>query len=215
MRHDTNTLIDNLVGDLQPIRPLRMSYGLMAATVGFISTFATVALLFGIRPDVVAGAFDPVFLLAAGLFLMLGVAASVTVIVMGRPQVGTDHGGWIWAAAMAALLPLTALVTGVFDGASMAIARSAPATGIECMAVGTTLGLITAAILVLWLRRGAPTSPARAGLLTGVAAGSFGIFAFSFNCPINDIYHIGLWHSLAVAISAAIGRVVVPFLIRW
>jgi hypothetical protein len=215
MRSDTNTLIDNLVGDLQPVRPLRKWRGLMATATGLVSTMAVVVLLRGIRPDVAAGALDPVFLLATGLFLLLGVAASVTVIVMGRPQVGTDHGGWIWAAAMAALLPLTALVTSVFDGPSMAIARSTPADGIVCMAFGTMLGLITGAVLVLWLRRGAPTSPERAGLLTGIAAGSFGIFAFSFHCPLNDIYHIGVWHSLAVVVSTAIGRLVVPYLIRW
>lgn len=65
-------------------------------------------------------------------------------------------------------------------------------------------------MLVLSLRRSAPTSPEHAGLLTGIA----GSFASSFHCPFNDIYHIGLWHSLAVVVSAAIGPVVVPYLIR-
>jgi hypothetical protein len=87
--------------------------------------------------------------------------------------------------------------------------------GLDCLMMGSGLGLLIAAVLVWWLRRGAPTSPERAGLLTGIAAGSFGIFAFSFHCPYNDIVHIGLWHGLAVVVSAALGRLIVPRLIQW
>ncbi len=53
------------------------------------------------------------------------------------------------------------------------------------------------------------------GLLTGVAAGSFGIFAFSLHCNYSDIVHIGLWHSGGVVLSAFVGRFAVPRLIRW
>ena len=81
--------------------------------------------------------------------------------------------------------------------------------------MGCTLGLATASVLILWLRKGAPTSPERAGLLTGIAAGSSGIFAFALHCPHNDIAHIGIWHGLVVIISAMAGRAVVPRLIRW
>jgi hypothetical protein len=214
MHSDTNSLIADLVDDLRPVRPLKLSRGLTIAAAGAGVTLGVVALLFGIRPDVVSGRFDPVFLLSAGLFLMLGVAASVTVIVMSRPQVGTDHGGWLWAAAMAALLPLTALVMGLADG-PRALAQSSPDQGMGCLMVGSALALITGAALTWWLRRGAPTSPERAGLLTGIAAGSFGIFAFSFHCPYSDIYHIGLWHSLVVVAGAVVGRLVVPRLVRW
>lgn len=214
MHSDTNSLIADLVDDLRPVRPLRLSHGLSVATVGVGITLILVALLFGVRPDLAAGRFDPVFLLSSGLFLVLGIAASVTVIVMSRPQVGTDHGDWVWAAVMAALLPLTALVMGLADGPT-AVAQSSPARGLGCLIMGSALGLITGGALTLWLRRGAPTSPERAGLLTGIAAGSIGIFAFSFHCPYSDIYHIGLWHSLVVVLSAAVGRAVVPGLVRW
>lgn len=214
MHSDTNSLIAGLVGDLRPVRPLKLSRGLTVAAAGACATLGVVALLFGIRPDIASGHFDPLFLLSTGLFLVLGIAAAVTVIVMSRPQVGTDHGGWTWAAAMAALLPLTALVMGLAEG-SGALARSSPEQGLDCLMVGSALALITGTALTWWLRRGAPTSPERAGLLTGIAAGSIGIFAFSFSCQYSDIYHIGLWHSLVVVAAAVVGRVVVPRLVRW
>lgn len=211
---DTGALIAELVGDLEPIRPLRLATGLALALAGLGLTLCLVVVLFGIRPDVVAGSFDPVFLLATGLFLLLGLATSVTVIVMSRPRVGSDHGGWLWAAAMAALLPIAAVITGAGRNQPL-LSESAVEHGMKCLVAGSMLGLLTFAVLTLWLRRGAPTSPERAGLLTGVAAGSFGIFAFSFHCVYNDIVHIGVWHSLVVVLSGAMGRLVVPRLIRW
>jgi hypothetical protein len=210
----TGALIAQLVDGLEPVRPLRLSSGLSFALAGLGVTLTTVALLFGIRPDVIAGHFDPVFLLATGLFLLLGLSSAVTVIVMSRPRVGSDHGGWVWAAAMAALLPAAAAIIGIGRGAS-AFSTAAAEHGLDCLTMGSAFAILTFAVLVWWLRRGAPTSPERAGLLTGVAAGSFGIFAFSFHCVYSDIVHIGLWHSAVVVVSAAVGRIAVPQLIRW
>jgi len=211
----TDDLIANLVDELRPVRRLRPSQGLwlIAAAIGL--SVAVVLLSLGLRPDLAAGRLDPMFLMGSGSFLILGLAAAVTVVIMGRPQVGTDHRGWLWAAAMATVLPLAALITGIAAGPATALARSAPDHGLTCLLVGSALGLMPALLLVAWLRRGAPTSPERAGLVTGVAAGSFGIFAVSLYCPYNDIMHIGLWHSLVVVTCAAAGRAVIPRLIRW
>ncbi|MDZ4307018.1 DUF1109 domain-containing protein [Allopontixanthobacter sp.] len=214
MRTNNHDLIGELVDDLQPHRPLTLRRGLATASGSTVLTIGVMALLAGVRPDVAAGHFNPVFLLATGLFLMLGVAATFAVISMSRPQVGNTHGGWIWAAAMAALLPASAAVLGFADRGN-AFFQSQPAQGISCLVNGSLLGLIVGGALTVWLRRGAPTSPEQAGLLTGLAAGSIGIFAYSLHCPYDDLYHIGLWHSLAVVASAVAGRIFVPKLIQW
>ncbi|MDE2623642.1 MAG: DUF1109 domain-containing protein [Betaproteobacteria bacterium] len=214
MNRDTNMLIADLVGDLKPVRPMKFSSGMALALGGLGVTVALVGLLFGIRPDVLAGDPKPIFVLATGLFFLLGLAASVTAIMMGRPRVGSDHSGWKWAAAMTALLPLAALVSGA-GRLDFGVTGIQAANGFDCLIAGSGLGMLTFAVLVLWLRRGAPTSPERAGLLAGIAAGSFGIFAFSFHCAYNDIVHIGVWHGGVVAVSALLGRIVVPRLIRW
>ena len=59
------------------------------------------------------------------------------------------------------------------------------------------------------------TAPERAGWLTGVAAGSFGTFAFSLHCPVTNIWYIGFWYALTVGVAALIGRILVPRFIRW
>lgn len=214
MTHNSDALIANLVGDLQPVRPLSFARGLGYALVAAAVSALAVVAVFGLRPDLAAGRFDPVFLIATGLFLVLGIAAAVTVIVMSRPQIGNDHGGWIWAAAMVALLPVAAMIVSLGGGTAISSQESVT-HGLECLIVGGGSSLLVFAILVGWLRKGAPTAPDRAGLLSGIAAGSLGIFAFSLHCADNDIVHIGLWHSAVVLLMAGLGRVAVPPLVRW
>lgn len=214
MTQQTDALIANLVGDLQPVKPLRFARGLGLAVAGGALTTLAVVASFGMRADLLAGQFDPVHLIAAGLFLVLGMAAAVTVIVMSRPQVGNDHSGWLWAATMAGLLPAAAIIVGLGGGSDI-LARESIAHGVECLVIGGGSSLLVLAILAIWLRKGAPTAPDRAGLLSGVAAGSIGIFAFSLHCADNDIVHIGIWHSGVVLLMAGLGRVIVPPLVRW
>lgn len=214
MSRDTDALIAELVEGLTPVRPLRFASGIGLALAGLVVTVALVAMLVGLRADLIAGRLDPVFLLANGLFLLLGSACVVSVVTMGRPRVGSDHSGWLWAGAMAALLPLVAgivLAGRGFEG----FAQDTSEHGLGCLIAGTAWGLVTFMAMMAWLRRGAPTSPDRAGLVAGLAAGSIGAFAYSLHCPFNDLVHIGLWHSGAALVFAVIGRVVGPRLLRW
>lgn len=214
MTHNSAALIANLVDDLQPVKPLSFARGLAYALAAAALSALAVVPVFGFRAELMAGRFDPVHLIATGLFLVLGIAAAVTVIVMSRPQVGNDHGGWVWAAAMVALLPVAAVIVSVTGGSAM-LSFESIANGLECLMVGSGASLLVLAILIGWLRMGAPTAPDRAGLLAGVAAGSLGIFAFSLHCADNDIVHIGLWHSGVVLLLAGLGRALVPPLVRW
>lgn len=210
---NTETLMAALVDDLRPVRPLQTARAAGALSLGVAVTIAMVLGSMGLRSDLANLRFDPMFLLATGLFLLLGLAACATVIMMGRPRVGNETGGWKWAAVMTGLLPVVAVVM-LFDAGHGGL-MSTVEMGVPCTMAGMMSGALTGVALVHWLRRGAPTSPELAGLLTGIASGSLGVFAFSFHCPSTDIVHIGLWHSLAVGLSAATGRLVVPPLVRW
>jgi hypothetical protein len=213
-RNPTEHLIDRLAADLQPTRAMRFGAGIVRVALATAATLLLVLLWPGMRPDVRSGALTPMFLISQGLFLLLGLAAATTVILMGNPQVGNRHDGWKWALAMTSLLPLAAIIIALVNGRSSS-PLFMPTHDIFCLAHGTGFGLLVGAALLLWLRRGAPASPPRAGLLTGIAAGSIGIFAYSFSCPLDSIYHVGIWHSMAVIVSALLGRAIVPGLIRW
>ena len=214
MPQSSEALIAELVDDLAPVKPLRFGEGVALVLAAAGVTAAGVIGAFGLRAEWLAGHLDPMQLVATGLFLGLALAASVTVVVMSRPHVGSDHSGWRWAAAMAGLLPLAGAIVAAVRG-SQTLSPEVMRHGAECLAGGSAASLLVFALLVLWLRRGAPTSPERAGLVAGVAAGAFGVFAASLHCADNDIVHIGLWHSAAVVAMGLVGRVLVPRLIRW
>ena len=214
MVRNSDALIAELVGSLEPVKPLRFAHGL-ALTLAAAAVSVGIALTwFGLRDDLQAGQVNPLHLISTGLYLGLAIAASVTVVVMSRPCVGADHSGWTWAALMAALLPAAGLIVGTV-GRHDLLAADSVTHGIDCLIKGGSAAMIVFAMLVWWLRKGAPTAPDRAGLVAGVAAGSFGIFAFSLHCADNDIVHIGVWHSAVVLAMAAIGRATVPSLVRW
>jgi hypothetical protein len=214
MMRSSDVLIAELVGGLEPVKPLRfangMAYTLLAAAVSAV----LVITLFGMRPDLQAGQLNPVHLIATGLFFGLALAASVTVIVMSRPCVGTDHSGWTWAAAMAALLPAAGLLVGLGNSGGL-FEQESIKHGAACFAIGGAASMLVFAVLVAWLRKGAPTAPDRAGLVVGIAAGSFGAFAFGLHCPDNNIVHVGVWHSAVVLAMGGLGRAIVPSLVRW
>lgn len=214
MPRDSAVLIAELVEGLEPVKPLRFGEGIALILAAAGVTAVAVVAAFGLRAEWLAGHLDPMQLVSTGLFLGLALAASVTVVVMSRPQVGNDHSGWRWAAAMAGLLPLAGGIVAAVRG-SETLSPELMRHGAECLVGGSIASLLVFALLVLWLRRGAPTSPERAGLVAGFAAGAFGIFAASLHCPDNDIVHIGLWHSGAVIVTALAGRLLVPRLIRW
>ena len=214
MNGKSDMLISGLVDQLEPVRPYRFRRGMALALAGMGIAGLIVAAVYSIRPDIVSGQPHAIFLLSSGLFLLLALACAASVISMASPRVGHRPNGWGWALAMAGVLPASAVILALIEGPS-AWQASNPAHGFYCFANAILLGLVTGALLVFWLRRGAPTSPEQAGLLTGIAAASAGVFAFSFACPYDALMHIGLWHGLPVVAGAALGRFAVPPLIRW
>tara|TARA_R110000822_G_scaffold54655_4_gene139808 strand:- start:478 stop:1119 length:642 start_codon:yes stop_codon:yes gene_type:complete len=213
MNGSANSLIEGLVEELEPVRALKPKSGL--AIVGGLTLVAglIVATALGVRDDLMTGMADAMFFLRSGVLLMLGIATAITAVNMARPGVGKLSRGWIWALITAALFPLTAAIMSAIAMPPVEALR--PTEGLKCLTVSGIAALVIGSGLTLWLRRGAPTSPERAGWLVGLAAGALGAAAYNLHCPFNDIYYIGLWFTIPVLLSAIVGRLLVPRLIRW
>ncbi len=202
-----------LVEDLEPVKPVRKAIPLAASAVITLAAIGLIIAFQGMRPDLLAGHPDEMFLIRSGVLLLLGGATAHAVTSMASPLVGRNQNGWQMALAAAVLFPLSALIVAVTGDIGPAI--SAMESGFRCMGYSLIGGLATAVPMVLMLRNGAPTSPERAGWLTGISAGGLGAFAYNLHCPFNNVVYIGLWYSLALIICALVGRLVVPRLIRW
>jgi hypothetical protein len=205
--------ITGLVDDLRPVRSLKVSRGLIwpGALTGVM--LLLIGTQMGWRPDLLSGAPSEMFLLRAGTLALLGGACAHAVVAMASPSVGKHSDRWQMALAAAALFPLAAIIAMLGGNFGNAIAEAR--YGLECLMMSLIGGLATAAPMIYWLRKGAPTSPERAGWLTGVASGAMGAFAYNFHCPFSDLAYTGMWYTLAIAICALIGRIAIPHLIRW
>lgn len=214
MTMPTPTLVDNLVTDLRPVRVNRAGHGLVLVLVSLLIASGVTITVFGVRGDIMTLDPNPMVLLRGGTLLILGLATTLAALSAAKPAVGARQDGWLWALAPAMLFPIGALMMTLFIG-GMPDNALRPDIARYCLGIGCASALLIGGALTLWLRQGAVTSLARAGWLTGLAAGSFGTFAYSLHCPMNTIWFIGLWYSLAVGIAAVAGRLIVPRVIRW
>lgn len=207
-------LIDQLVEELRPVRGLSLARARMVAAATAVASAAVLIIVFGMRPDFIAGAPQPLPLLCLLLTLVVAIAAIVNVTAMARPAVGAARGGWQWSIAALAVLPLAALVTALTNLVQTRT-FSLALDGSACFFIGTATAAGSIAVLALLLKRGAPSSAARASWLIGVAAGCVGATAVALTCPSDSILHIGIWHAAIIPISAIISRLTVAPLLRW
>lgn len=208
-----NPLIAQLVDELEPVRPLRIRHGLALVALATGLTIAAVALSQGMWSGPVDGQAAAIFFVANGLIALVGIAAARAVVRMATPRVGVSQTGLRWVLAALAILPVTALLMVARAGTAAGLDHAPE--GLDCFLAGTASGIGVAAALVVWLRRGAPVAPGLAGIYTGIAAGALGAFAHGLSCPFDTIGHLGIWHIAPVAVSAALGRLIVPGLVRW
>lgn len=207
-------LIDQLAEELTPARGVSLVQGrLLLAASAMVSALVLTA-LFGVRPDFLAGVPHSLPLLSLFLTAIVAIAATATVTAMARPAVGAIRGGWPWAIAALATLPLGALVTAP-NGLPELRAIIFAAAGSSCFFIGTAAALGSIAALALWLKHGAPTSAARASWLIGVAGGCVGASAVALTCPSDSIIHIGVWHAAIIPVSAVASRLMITPLLRW
>jgi hypothetical protein len=207
-------MIDELCGDLTPVTPRRPRRGMTLCLLAAAGGAAVLLTALGLRPELSDGKLPPLALLQLFWSAGLAIIAQVCAVRMAMPAVGSDNGGWRWAALVALAMPLAALASLVAEPAA-AWEASHPHAGVTCLWQGFVGGLAVAAALTLWLRQGAPVSPERAGLVTGIASGATGAAIVVLHCPVDALMHVGIWHSAIILGGAAGGRLLLPSLLRW
>lgn len=214
MDKDSNSLINALVDDLEPVRSLRRSDGGAIVCAAVVLTGMIVVALNGLNDDILEGRISAPFLLANGLLLVLGLAASASTIAMASPRVGARHEGPRWAMIAAGVFPASAIAMLALHFTNWPKMLDL-AHGWHCFAEATIASLLIAGALIFWLRRGAPVSLPTAGLHLGVGSTALGTLVFGLTCPQDTISHLGIWHAAPVVLGGIVGRTLGPRLLRW
>lgn len=213
MDRPTNSLIEQMAEDLQPVSPLKMRDGILLVIAAVVGTVLGVALLPGLWSGLFTGDASMFFVVTNGLLLILGCAAASSVIQMANPRVGNEHDGPRWASLMVTVLPIAAFIA--LAGHEHPLELVTDLHGLQCFGATMLASSLTAVALFMWLRRGAPVAPATAGLHLGIAATALGSAAYGLACPLDGAIHLGLWHVAPVLAGALIGRFLLPALLRW
>lgn len=209
----TDDLIAALSAGLETSPPPRVLARLaLALTMGLILGAAIVAGAFGVRADVAAVA--PIVFGKAGFSAIAAIAAGVILARLARP--GRPLGWRRWSLAVFAALAFGLILFGL--GARGDATFSDALTGGQapwCLIIIPLLATPTAALLFWLMQDMAPTRLAQTGAALGGLAGGVGAIAYSLYCPIDLAAFVGLWYSVAIGITAAIGAALGPRFLRW
>jgi hypothetical protein len=206
-------LIDSMVRDLQPVRPVRIG-----AVLALLLALEVVVLIVGtswggIRPDIGQRLRDPRFVAFVAILLASAVGsawAALRLSVPGRELSGRAFAALfllpsLAAAAAVALLPWGGRWTGI--GSMMGACW-------HCISFTAATALVPWLGVVLTVSRLAPLNPARVGILAGLSAFALGAVGTQLHCGCNDGYHLALGHYLPVLAMALITGAIVARVLR-
>jgi hypothetical protein len=207
-------IIDNLVDELQPTVPFRpkVAFAIAMAMTMFLAVI--VSYFVGLRQDIAAGNPAQIVLIRSATLLLLGAAALHALAKSALPSVGVQDNGWKWALAFAAAFPALTMFSW-WQGNPIFYSSFASSSRLTCLSITLVSALMIAGPLVMWLRKGAPVHINRSAYLVGIASGALGAFCYNLYCPSSSLEYVGIWYGAGIAISAVLGRLIVPTFIRW
>src|SRR5918996_1581256 len=167
---DTNELIKALAADTRPPAASLSSVWWGAAGLAIALAAAVFFAMLGPRPDIAAAAETPRFLFKFVVTITLAVSAFGLARALSRPG-ETWRKAMPYLAAAPALIAMAVIVEIFILPSDTWSGKLVGTNSIDCLTYISLIGIGPLAIFVLALRHGAPTRPAFAGAVAGLAAG--------------------------------------------
>ena len=210
-----DSLIDQLAGDLAPVRPRRFW---VDASIMALVAVIELALLFAVgfaHLDMHRMMTQPTM---GWRIVSLGVISLVSgfLAVRSFDTAYSTRGALRWLALIIAICLASGIVmAGLPTGAASLMQRLDWRSGVQCASKIVLLSIPPLLALAVLGRRGAPTDMRRTTLLIGLAAAAWGAFVFIFACPFNDPLYIVVWYGVGCGIVTLACRFLLPRFARW
>jgi hypothetical protein len=210
----TDDLIATLSGELEPVKTGTVTRILLGAiAVGLAGSVLVMLLMLGPRHDLAAA------LSSFGMWLKLAYTFAIAgfgfwlVERAGRPGAPFTLGLRLLVLPALAIIAvaLAQLMAPGADMPDLVMGRSARVC--PFLVVMVSLPILIASFWAL--RRLAPTRLTLAGALAGLFAGGAGAFVYAFHCPETAAPFDALWYSAGILLTAGIGALLGPRLLRW
>ena len=207
----TDDLIRTLGADMQTDRPV--SEGLIAGLcLALVLAVLAVWATLGFRGDLLGSLVSPLSALRFGLTATLGVVGVQLVLRLARPE----GRGRLWPLGGVAVLALGLLVWAY--AATPPEARQMALVGktmVTCLVGIPLLSILPVAVILLALRGGATTAPARAGFAAGVAGSGFAAMVYATHCTEDSPLFYVTWYGLAIIGVTLVSTLIGARILRW
>jgi hypothetical protein len=211
---DTNELVQLLAADARP-RGASIS-SVWWGAVGLAITLAAAVFLATLdpRPDIVAAAETPRFLLKFVVAIMLAASAFGLDRALSRPA-GTWRKAMPYLAAAPVLLAMAVIVELLLLPPDTWSAKLVGTNSVVCLTFIPLLGIGPLIIFLLALRHGAPARPILAGAVAGLLAGGIAATFYAVQCTDDSPLFVATWYTAAISGLAVAGAVGAHLFARW
>lgn len=211
----TDDLVALLSTGLEPVQTGALRQRLQWALFGGVAGGLLVMLsLYGLRKDIGAAMWLPMFWIKLAFPLTVALPALVLTARLGHPGM---RAGRVWLALPLPWMALSAL-------ALLALFNAAPEAR-ESLVLGSTwtscvfnIALVSLPSFVglLWAMKGlAPTRPALAGACAGLVAASLGTMVYALHCPEMQAPFLAVWYVLGMLLPTVAGALLGTKILRW
>lgn len=186
----------------------------LALVGGVVGAFLVMALLFGIRHDLLQAMHAWLFWFKLVFAGCLALAAGFASNLLGRPGARLNR---IWIALIAPVLAVW-IASAVTLGMADTVQRGDLIWGSTWKSCPFNIALISLPLLItmFWaMKQLAPTQLRLAGASAGLVAGALGSMVYALHCPEFAIPFVGIWYVLGMAISTLLGALLGPRVLRW
>ena len=212
-RRSPADVVDSLVSNLAPVRPVRIVPAIVAAAAIEIGVVAVMILLLGIRIADPARLLDPAF---AALLAVLAGSAAASIVAMTAVSIPGRAPSRASRLAIVAVPPLLASVVLAMSpwGATTGAFTAVLVEGFGC--TKNTLVVAAPAWLaaLLYLRRLAPLDPVRTGLFAAFSALLVSALVVQMACPQCESWHLAMSHYLPLLLAAWAGALFAPIVVK-
>jgi hypothetical protein len=187
---------------------------LIALAIGVVVSAVLLLSTLGIRKNMIEAIETPRVIFKLGLTLLLAITSTRLAFLIGKPGVS------LRAAALALLLPLTALLIGI-AAELFVVPRAAWGNSLEghfssfCLVFVPMLSIAPLAAILYSVRQGAPESPGKAGAVAGLAASGIAAAIYAWHCPDDSPLFLAVWYSIGILVVTAAGFLLGRRVLRW
>ena len=167
-----------------------------------------------IRPGYFTEMFDPIVAAKQVLPLLVIIGLMPLARITLYPEVSPDKRMLTGLAPLVAMLGLFVVCLAVTPSEDWG-ARFIGDSLVRCLLVIPMIGVVLLGVLLLALRRGAPSHAVMSGLIAGLIAGSTAAVLYGLVCVEDSPLFFGFWYSAGILLTGGLGAISGKFTLRW